>query len=873
MEFETRFNPQESEEKIYELWENGDYFMANPDSRRKPFVIVIPPPNVTGSLHMGHALNNTLQDILIRYKRMQGYEALYLPGTDHAGIATQFVVEKELKKEKKARFDFGREKFLQRVWEWKKQYGDTILYQLRRLGCSCDWSRTRFTMDEGYSQAIKFVFVELYKKGLIYRGNYTINWCPRCLTALSDIEVEHKEEAGKLWHFRYPIKNEKNKSITVATTRPETILGDTAVAVNPKDKRYKTLVGKTVVLPIIEREIPIIADDFVDMEFGTGAVKITPAHDTNDFEASKRHNLPAIKIMDEKGVMNDNAGELFDGLDRFEVRTKIVEELKNRGLFEKEEDYKVSLGRCYRCKTIIEPYLSLQWFVKMKPLAKPAIDAVKKGEVKFIPKRWADVYLDWLENTRDWCISRQIWWGHRIPVWYCECGEIAAEINEPKNCPKCKCGKLKQDEDVLDTWFSSALWPFATMGWPDKTQDLRKFYPTQVLVTARDIIYLWVARMVMMGYEFMGEKPFSDVFINPTIQNPEGKRMSKSLGTGVDPLELIDQFGADATRFGLAIQVTENQDVRFSPAKMESSRNFVTKLWNASRFVTMNIGSLKANEPDTAKLSKNDRWILSRLASTVKGYDELLSKYEFGDVAQLCYRFVWNEFCDWYIELSKGNLDDENVKAVLSYTLVNTLKLLHPIMPFVTEEIWQRLKSQNVVEGDLINSEWCKVSEKLIDKAAENEMDAFMKVIKGVREVRNRMGIQNKVPLEIVIKAGKDVANMLKSHESEISHLANIDEIGIGDSVKKPSLSATVVDAGFTLYIPLEGKIDIAKERSRQETKKSQLNQLMGTINKKLDSKDFLDNAPQEMVESEKEKLMELKRQLTQVDEVLNEIK
>jgi valyl-tRNA synthetase len=851
------------------MWEEGGHLRADPNSGKEPFVIVIPPPNITGYLHIGHALNNTLQDILIRFKRMQGFEALYLPGIDHAGIGTQIVVEKELAREGKTRFDLGRQGFLERIWEWKEKYGDAILKQLRQLGCSCDWSRTSFTMDPQYSRAVRAVFVLLYKKGFIYRGFYTINWCPRCLTALSDIEVQRQEEEARLWYVKYPLKD-SNTFITVATTRPETILGDTAVAVNPGDERYKGLVGKIAILPILNREIPIIADSFVDPKFGTGAVKITPAHDVNDFEASKRHDLPAVTIMDKDGRMNQNAGELFRGLDRFEARKRIIGEFKRLGLWVKEEPYKVTLGRCSRCSTVIEPYLSEQWFVRMQQLARPAAQAVRNREIRFIPERWADFYLSWLEDIHDWCISRQIWWGHRIPVWYCSCGEQIVQLDDPDRCPRCGSSGLQQDQDVLDTWFSSALWPFATLGWPQLTEDFERFYPSHVLVTGRDIIYLWVARMIITGLEFCGEPPFSDVFINPMIQDIEGRRMSKSLGTGVDPSDLIPRYGADALRFGLTIQVSHAQDLRFSPAKIEQSRNFVTKVWNAARFIMMNLEVLTHEPPDpTQEISLEDRWILSRTQSTIEDYTNALESYQFGTAAQIIYHFIWSEFCDWYIELAKRRLGSPDVRKILGYVLNTSLRMLHPLMPFVTEEIWQHGYS---AEGVLMKARWPEPLEHWINPGLERNMQRLFKIVRGIREIRHRINLPQNIPLSAMLSTNPEMQPWFEIGRDIISFLGHLDRLDIGVQIAKPAHSATLVEEGYILYIPLEGRIDIEAELLRQRSVKQGLQRRISVLRQKLGKREFIARAPTEVVESQQKRLGELEAQLRLIEGIIADL-
>jgi valyl-tRNA synthetase len=826
MDFSTRFDPKEAEERLYKLWDEQGCFRPDADSAREPFTMVIPPPNVTGSLHIGHALNNTLQDILARARRMEGYEVLYLPGTDHAGIATQAVVEKELRKaENKGRWDVGREEFLKRVWKWKEQSGNQILYQLRRLGCSCDWSRTRFTMDEGYSRAVRHVFVALFRKGLIYRGKRIVNWCPKCQTALSDLEVNTPEEppAGKLWHIRYPVQGAPSRFLVVATTRPETLLGDSAVAVHPDDPRYKDLVGKTVILPLLDRPIPVIADALlVDPKFGSGVVKVTPAHDPNDFECGQRHGLPQIVVLDGRAVLNEQAGP-YQGLDRHEGRQRIVADLEAKGLLVKTEEHPTPAGTCYRCDTVVEPYLSEQWFCSMKPLAAPAVEAVKRGAVRFHPERWSKLYLDWMENIRDWCISRQIWWGHRIPVWYCPNRHGIASVEDVQACPDCGSKDLQQDPDVLDTWFSSALWPFATLGWPEDSSDLEKFYPTQVLVTGRDIINLWVARMVMTGLEFRGGVPFSDVVINATIMDDEGKRMSKSKGTGVDPLDLVDAYGADALRFALAWVATGTQDLRFGKRfarqRVEMARNFTTKVWNAARYAASKIGDAPARAPETGAADE-DRWILSRLSTTAGRVGDALDRYEFGEAAQQLYQFVWDDFCDWYIELSKRRADQPAVRRTLHFVLDKILRLLHPFCPFVTEEIWQKLgRKQPLMTAG------CADPDHLLQNAPlERRMELVFEAVRAVRELRNRNGIPPKTPLGAVLSAKDEATRALLQAGAEIVRdQANVDALEIGVGLPKPKLAGTVVGAAFTVYVPLEGKIDLhaEQERCRKEIEKA----------------------------------------------------
>ncbi len=868
MDFATRFDPKEAEPRLYAYWEREGCFRADAESSRPPFTLVIPPPNVTGSLHLGHALNNTLQDILTRWKRMEGYEALYLPGTDHAGIATQYVVEKELKaSEKKNRWDLGREEFLKRVWTWKERYGNAILTQLKRLGCSCDWSRTRFTMDEGYTRAIRTVFVSLFKKGLVYRGLAIVNWCPVDLTALSDLEVVHKEEPGRLWHLRYPLKGDPAKSIVVATTRPETMLGDTAVAVHPDDPRYRDWIGKTVILPGVNREIPVVADAFVDPKFGTGAVKVTPAHDANDFDCGKRTGAKALVVMDARAVMNENAGP-WKGLDRFECRKRLVAELESSGFLVKTEEHPVPVGTCYRCGTVVEPALSEQWFCSMKPLAAPAIEAVRSGEIRFHPERWSRLYLDWMENIRDWCVSRQIWWGHRIPVWYCDRGHATAAAEDPAACETCGSKELRQDEDVLDTWFSSALWPFATLGWPEETLDLEKFYPTQVLVTSRDIINLWVARMIMGGLEFRGEKPFSDVLIHATLMDDEGKRMSKSKGTGVDPLEVIDQHGADALRFALALISTGTQDFKFgrkfSKERIEKSRNFATKLWNAARYASQRIGEAKPEAPEDP--IDEDRWILSRLSTTIEGVTGALDRYEFGEAAQLLYAFVWDDFCNWYIELSKRRADEPAARETLARVLDRTLRLMHPFTPFVTEEIWQKLGRPQ----PLMTAAWPEPGPR--DDALERRMSLVFEAVGAVREIRNRNKIHAKVPLSAVLTAKDEAtAGLLRAGADIIRSQANIEELSIGAGLPKPRLAGTAVCSAFTVWVPLEGKIDVKAETERTAKEIENSRSQAGPLERQLSNDEFRKRKP-ELASELEAKLSALRAKTAELEAHLREL-
>jgi len=891
LEMPTRFDPAGREAEIYAAWQKAGRFTANANSTKPPFVIVIPPPNVTGSLHMGHCLNNTLQDILTRWKRMCGFEALWLPGTDHAGIATQNVVEKELRKEKSSRHQLGREKFLERVWAWKEQYGNTILSQLQRMGCSCDWTRTRFTMDEGYSKAIREAFVRLFKKGLIYKGKRIINWCPRCTTALSDIELrDQPDEKGKLWHIRYPIQG--GGSVTVATTRPETMLGDTAVAVHPSDERYKGVVGKKVLLPLMNREIPIVADSFVDPKFGTGAVKVTPAHDPNDYECSQRLKLPAICVIDERGAMNENAGA-FRGLDRFEARKKVVEALTEQGFLEKTTDHVVPLNVCDRCDTIVEPYLSDQWFVAMKALAAPAAEAARNGRVKFMPERWTKIYLEWVDNVRDWCISRQLWWGHRVPAWKCgKCGAYTSEIADPTKCVKCGSPDLKQEDDVLDTWFSSGLWPFATMGWPDKTADLAKFYPTSILATDRGIIYLWVARMIMNGLEFMGKEPFHTVIIHPTILTDDGKRMSKSLGTGLDPLTLLDAFGADATRFAVAKLVTTSQDMRFgkniSKSKGEEARNFMTKFFNAARFVLISLDAADKTAAaagaaalgqgkDPAALAFEDRWILSRLNTTIASVSQSLERYEFGEAAQALYAFAWFEYCDWYIELAKPRLtrpDGAAARATLLHVLDSLTRLLHPIMPFVTEEVWQALRVFDASRAESVMiAPYPKADPARVDLDVEKTAGALMEIVRAVRDLRSKYNIPFKQALPAVLSApDAATALALQPHVRLVCDSANLSKLDTGTNLTPPPSSATQVVAGAQLFIPLAGIVDAAKEKARLDSSLKKAEEQATNVRRKLDDPKFRQNAPADLVEKEEARLADFQDQIAKLKAGLAEV-
>ncbi len=848
------YDPKSFEKRIYSKWLEKKYFSARPDPDKKPFTIVMPPPNITGQLHMGHALDGTVQDILTRYKRMKGFEALWLPGTDHASIATEVKIVEKMRKEGLTKEMIGRDGFMKRAYEWKAQYGGRIVEQLREMGYSCDWDRLAFTMDERCSKAVKEVFVRMYEEGLIYRGDRIINWCPCCKTAISDAEVEYETEKGHLWHLKYPIEN-SDKYIVVATTRPETMLGDTAVAVNPSDKRYTSLVGKNIVLPLVGRLIPIIADRYVEKAFGTGAVKITPAHDPNDFEVGIRHDLPVIKVMNDDGTMNENAGK-YEGMDETEARAAVVADMDKLGLLLKTEDYEHNVGHCYRCHHTIEPMVSKQWFVRMKELAAPAIEAVKKKDIKFLPKRFEKTYLHWMENIRDWCISRQLWWGHRIPVYYCDdCGEMTVSREEIKVCPKC--GKpVRQDEDVLDTWFSSALWPFSTLGWPDKTPDLDYFYPTTVLVTAYDIITFWVSRMIFSGLKQMGEKPFSDVLIHGIVRDGQGRKMSKSLGNGVDPLEVIDEYGADSLRYSLVNGIAAGGDIRYSVDKMESYRNFMNKIWNASRFVLMNCENVKIKNIEDVKLTLADKWILHELNSTVQEVTKNLDKYEVGLAAATLYDFIWSQFCDIYIEMSKTLLysDDENKRAdtvsVLLYVLTSILKLVHPFIPFITEEIYDNLPVKDA--EDIMISSYPEYTRKHVYSKAAGEINAVMKAIKSIRALRKEMNVSQtkKTAIYIVPSDGKE--KMLKETAVYIEKLANGNEIVFG----KPEVkSVSVVSDIAEFYIPLGELVDVKKEVERLTKELENTENEITRAQGKLNNAGFVAKAPAQLIENEKAKL------------------
>ena len=859
------YEPHEVEARWYQYWVDSGFFHAEDAGEKPPFSIVIPPPNVTGILHMGHALNNTLQDIIVRFKRMQGYNTLWMPGMDHAGIATQNVVEKELAREGLTRHDLGREKFIERVWEWKAKYGGVIINQLKRLGCSCDWERQRFTMDEGLSRAVREVFVRLYQDDLIYQGDYIVNWCPRCHTAISDLEVEYKEEAGSLWNIRYPLAD-GGGDIIVATTRPETMLGDTAVAVHPDDPRYRDLVGKEVILPLVNRKIPIIADDYVTMEFGSGAVKITPSSDPADFAMAERHSLKIINIMDGSAVINENGGP-YQGQDRYECRKNIVADLKEQGYLVSVEPYMHNVGKCYRCKTDIEPYVSKQWFVRIKPLAKAAISAVVKGKTRIIPPMWEATYYEWMNNIRDWCISRQIWWGHRIPVWTCEsCGRMIVSTQDPDACPDCGSNELRQEEDVLDTWFSSALWPFSTLGWPDRTPALKTFYPTSLLITGFDILFFWVARMMMMGKYIMKDVPFRDVYLHALVRDEKGEKMSKSKGNSIDPLDMIDKYGTDAFRFTLAAFSAQGRDVRMSEERIEGYKFFVNKIWNAARFSLMNLEDYPAEGAAAGREEKSlkDRWILSRLQRTTAEVVRSLDEYRFNDAAAAVYSFFWHEFCDWYLELIKPTLygketPEERMAAQLTLkeVLKNGLKLLHPFMPFITEEIWQKLTQDGT---SIMVSPFPSLDESQIDEVAEREMGLVMDVITSIRNIRGEMGIAPSKKLRVIISAPRvEEKTVIASAQGDIINLAGLEELAIEGDMEEPKGVATGVVGAMRIFVLLEGLINIAEEKARLEKEMAKLEKDLAIVARKLANRDFLEKAAEAVIRKEEEKYKALR--------------
>ena len=856
------YNPREVEGRWYSFWEENGFFHADEHSDKPQYSIVIPPPNVTGVLHIGHALDNTLQDILVRWKRMCGYEVLWMPGTDHAGIATQNVVEKQLAKEGTDRHKIGRDAFIERVWRWRRESGGQIISQLKRLGASCDWVRERFTMDEGLSRAVREVFVSLYEQGLIYRDNRLINWCPRCLTALSDLEVEHEDQSGFLWHIRYPVVD-SDRFLIVATTRPETLLGDMAVAVHPEDDRYRDLVGKMVRLPLTEREIPIIADEYVDREFGTGALKITPAHDVNDFEIGKRHHLDLLNILNPDATLNDKAG-VYSGLDRYEARKRMVEDLEKQGLLERVEPYNNAVGHCYRCKTIIEPYSSLQWYVKVAPLAKEAIAAVETGRTRIIPKQWEKTYFEWMNNIQDWCISRQIWWGHRIPAWHCrDCGKISVAREDVTVCQHCGSSAVEQETDVLDTWFSSGLWPFSTMGWPDKTATLEKFYPTSCLVTGFDILFFWVARMMMMGLRFMGEVPFRDVYLHALVRDAQGQKMSKSRGNVVDPLLVIDDYGADAFRFTLAAFAAQGRDIKLAMERIEGYRHFINKLWNASRFTLMNLEGFTPEAALPEGLSRADRWILTRLSEAAKAANAALTDYKFNEAASVLYAFTWNQFCDWYIELAKDALHSEDpqakacTQATLFVVLEQLLRLLHPFIPFVTEEIWQVLPGERPQPSIMISA-YPDGSGLPVDETAAAEMDTLMDVIRGIRNIRGEMNVPPAKKIDAVLDCKNDEAlRIVREGENWIRMLARLENFSCGIGVERPAQAATQLVGDVELLLPLAGMINVDEEEKRLLKEQAKIEKDLKMFEGKLANQDFVSRAPADVLEKTKEKVRE----------------
>ena len=923
-DLEKKYNPEKVEKKWYQYGLEKKLFHADENSRKKAFSIVIPPPNITGSLHMGHALNSTLQDILIRWKKMDGFNTLWQPGTDHAGIATQNVVERQLMQEGLKRDELGREKFIERVWQWKKESGSTITHQLMKLGSACDWERERFTMDAGLSAAVREVFVALYKEGLIYRKNYIINYCPRCNTALSDLEVEHQETRGHLYHIQYPFLN-GNGCLVIATTRPETMLGDTAVAVNPSDSRYKKIVGEKVILPVIGREIPIIADEYVDMKFGTGALKITPSHDPNDFEIGLRHDLPQIKAMNNYGVMSKEAGK-YEGMDRFECRKKLLDDLEQNNLLVKAEDYVHSVGHCYRCKTIIEPTISLQWFVRIKPLAEPAIQAVKEGKVKIIPKNWEKTYFDWMENIKDWCISRQIWWGHQIPAWHCaSCSNILVEKDTPEKCDKCEGTDLIQETDVLDTWFSSALWPFSTLGWPNKTKTLEVFYPTSVMVTGFDILFFWVARMIMMGLKFMGDVPFKHVYIHALVRDAEGKKMSKSKGNIVDPLKVMDTYGTDALRFTLAAFAAHGRDIKLSEERIEGYRHFANKLWNASRFALMSIDTAEANlsfvdalqkdnkSISNSQLSLTDRWILSRLNTAIKNVRKSLEEYRFNDAADAIYQFLWHELCDWYIEIIKPRLygkeaGKESAGEILMLTLETSLRLLHPFMPFITEEIWNHLKSypgsgmgteseRSIDTGDALQKEGvsnaslnsssrgdtggCSIllepypvfNKDMKDLRAEEEMKILINIVTAVRSLRGEMNIPPSKKIKLILKTSdKKIKQIIMGQRRWITQLAGLQNFEFQGKGDKPEKAAVTVVNDIEVFVLMDDLMNLEEEKTRLKKEIYKIQEELDFIEKKLSNHNFINKAPAEVVNKNKKRQKDLKEKISKVLSFISDI-
>ena len=867
------YEPQEVEGRVYEMWEKNGCFEGHRDPDKKPFTIVMPPPNVTGQLHMGHAMDSTLQDILIRFKRMQGYAALWVPGTDHAGIATQIKVEEELRtKEGLTRYDLGREKFLERVWDWKRQYGGRIVQQQKKLGASCDWDRARFTMDEGCSKAVRETFCELYEKGLIYKGSRIINWCPHCVTALSDAEVEYQDKPGSFWHIRYPIAGEEGRYVIVATTRPETMLGDTGVAVHPDDDRYKDIVGKKCILPLVGREMPIVADDYVDMEFGTGCVKMTPAHDPNDFEVGLRHNLESIRVLDDEGRVNANGGR-YEGMDRYEARKAVVADLEALGLLEKVEPHAHNVGTCYRCGTDVEPIISAQWFVKMAPLAQEALRVVNDGEVKFVPDRFSKIYTNWMENVHDWCISRQLWWGHRIPAWTCqECGKITVSETDPTECEHCHSHNIVQEEDVLDTWFSSALWPFSTLGWPEETEDYKYFYPTDVLVTGYDIIFFWVARMIFSGCEHTGKPPFHTVFIHGLVRDDKGRKMSKSLGNGIDPLEIAEQYGADALRFNLVTGNSPGNDMRFYTERCEAMRNFANKIWNASRFLMMNLTIDKCELPE--RLELEDKWILSKLNRVIPEVTENMEKFELGVAAQKVYDFIWDDYCDWYIELTKSRLQGEDAEAkvraqqVLCYVLTDILKLLHPFMPFLTEEIWQALPH----EGDyLMLQSWPEHHVELDFPEEEKAMELIMEAIGAVRTRRSEMNVPPSRKARLTVATlEQEVFTAGIPFLKRLAYGSEVTITGMSGAQESDKGMVTVLTHAARISMPMAELVDLEKEKARMEKELGKSRAELEKLQTKLGNPGFVNKAPANVVQAERERAEKLATLIAGLEEQLS---
>lgn len=872
---EKKYDPKQFEDRIYQKWMDENLFRADPNPDKEPFTIVLPPPNITGQLHMGHALDQTIQDILIRFKRMQGFETLWLPGTDHASIATEVkVAEKILNEEGKSKEDIGREEFLRRAWLWKGEYGDRIVEQMKKLGSSCDWSRERFTMDEGCNKAVTEVFIRLYEKGHIYRGHRLINWCPDCKTSLSDAEVEHEEHQGNFWHVRYPLA-EGDGFIEIATTRPETILGDTAVAVHPEDERYRSLIGKKVIVPVIGREISIIADEYVQMDFGTGAVKITPSHDPNDFEVGLRHDLEQINVMNEDATMNENAGK-YAGMDRYACRKALVEDLRAGGYLVKTESHEHNVGTCYRCHTVVEPLISEQWFVHMDELVKPVIASALEKDIEIVPEKFLKVYMHWLENIRDWCISRQLWWGHRIPAYYCQdCGETIVSADRPEACPKCQGSSILQDEDVLDTWFSSALWPFSTLGWPDDTKDLEYFYPTDVLVTGYDIIFFWVIRMAFSGYEQMKERPFKYVLVHGLVRDDQGRKMSKSLGNGIDPLEVIEQYGADALRFMLASGNSPGSDLRFYMERVEASRNFANKLWNAARFVLMNLDEVVEIDPD--QLSMEDRWIISRIGKISEETTRNLEQFDLGLAAQKIYDFIWSEFCDWYIELAKSRLYGEDAKArsqaqaVILKVLKDSLKLLHPFMPFITEEIWQHLPGTS---SSIMREQWPRQAFSPADETAERGMELVMGLIKSVRNIRAEMNVAPSKKVRMILIGNDEERGVIEENGHAVRSLANVTSYHFaGDKSEIASDSATAIVEGVEIFIPMDDLVDYDKEYERLSKEKSKIEKELERVAMKLENEGFLRKAPQDLIDQEREKKTKFQEMYDKIEERIGIIK